>query len=95
MMKNITLAVDDELLARYRLLAAQHKSTVNAMVRRHMEEVTGAQEMRRDALERLAELSRRSEAYDEAHPLPDGGEEARFSRQETYSGRRFNWPRNN
>jgi hypothetical protein len=94
MMKNITLAVDDELLARYRLLAAQQKSTVNAMVRRHMEEATGAQAKRRNALERLADLSRKSEAYDQAHPVSED-EGARFSREDTYSGRRFDWPRSN
>jgi hypothetical protein len=94
MAKNITLTVDEDLLARYRLIAAEQNTSVNALVRRHMEEATGTAARRKQALARLQELSRQSEAYDRAHPVTDDDAGARFSREETYSGRRFRWPRN-
>jgi hypothetical protein len=89
MTKNITLTVDEGLLARFRLLAAQQRTSVNALIRKHMEEATGAAMKRTDALARLAELSLRSEAYDQAHPVQDEAEGAKFDRESTYAGRRF------
>ena len=91
-MKNLTLAIDDDLLASYRLLAAENRTTVNALVRKHMEEATGAAARRKAALDRLHELSLRSEAFDVANP-PAGSEPAGLSRAETYTGRRFELPR--
>ena len=38
-MKNITLAIDDEVLDRARLVATEKKTTVNAMVREFLTEV--------------------------------------------------------
>lgn len=92
MMKNLTMAIDEDLLARYRLFAAEQRSTVNALVRKHMEEATGARERRKAALERLTALSLQSEAFDAANPV-DGAFSARFSRGDTYTGRRFDLPR--
>ena len=89
MMKNITLTVEEGLLARFRLLAAGQRSSVNALVRKHMEEATGALASREQALARLAELSRQSEAYDEAHPVQNESDAAKFDREDTYAGRRF------
>jgi MoxR-like ATPase len=89
MTKNITLTVEEGLLARFRLLAAQQRTSVNALVRKHMEEATGVLATRENALARLAELSRQSEAYDEAHPVDDEAKAAKFDRETTYSGRRF------
>jgi predicted transcriptional regulator len=54
MTKNITLAVDDEVLARYRALASQQRSSVNAMIRKHMAETVGARsEEQKAAIERM------------------------------------------
>lgn len=89
MLKNITLTVDEGLLARFRLLAAEQRTSVNALVRKHMEEATGIKARRSEALDRLAELSRRSEAFDEANPVNDEAEGARFDRASTYAGPRF------
>jgi len=89
MMKNITLTVEEGLLARFRLLAAQQRTSVNALVRKHMEEATGALAAKTDALARLAELSRQSEAYDNAHPVENEADAAKFDRESTYTGRRF------
>lgn len=92
-MRNLTLAVDDEVLADYRLLAAEQRTTVNALVRKHMAEATGSAARRKAALERLAELSLASEAFDDAYPAVAPDQAARFSREETYTGRRFEGPR--
>lgn len=88
-MANITLAVDDQLLADYRLLAAEQRTTVNALVRKHMEDATGSAARRKAALQRLVEISRASEAYDAANPVADASDTGRFSRAEAYSGPRF------
>lgn len=92
-MQNITLAVDEQVLAGFRLLAAEQRTTVNALVRKHMAEATGSAARRKAALARLAELSFESETFDEANPSVDPDRAARFSREDTYSGCRFEWPR--
>lgn len=54
MAKNITLAVDEELLNRYRALAARQNSSVNALIRKHMAETVGARtEEQKAAIERM------------------------------------------
>src|SRR5271165_3503784 len=61
LMKNITLAVDEEVLNKVRAYAVEHKTTVNAIVRRHLEKIAGENDMRAEArrqLLRLAETSR-------------------------------------
>lgn len=62
MTKNITLAVDEDLLARYRVLAAERKTSVNALVRQHMAEAVGLEERRSKAIARMIELGQRSKA---------------------------------
>ena len=58
MAKNITLAIDEELLNEVRLYAVQHNTSVNALVR--------------TALESLAERIRRQESeWDELFRLAD------------------------
>lgn len=59
-MKNITLAVDDEVLEKVRIYAVEHKTTVNAIVRQHLERIAGENDKRAEArrqLRRLAEAS--------------------------------------
>lgn len=54
MTRNITLAVDDAVLDRYRAVAAQHGTSVNAMIREHMARTVGAKsEEQRAAVERM------------------------------------------
>ncbi|SFG34676.1 hypothetical protein SAMN05518801_11830 [Novosphingobium sp. CF614] len=54
MTKNITLAVDEEILARYRAEAVRLKTSVNALIRKHMEETVGARsEEQRAAIARM------------------------------------------
>jgi hypothetical protein len=53
MTRNLTLAVDDAVLDRYRTLAVQRKTSVNAMIREHMAQTVGASDA-----ERLAAVER-------------------------------------
>jgi hypothetical protein len=60
-MKNITLSVDEEVLASVRRQAAEQNSTVNALVREYLTSLA-AQEIRAStARKRLRELSNRSQ----------------------------------
>ena len=43
-MKNITLAIDEDVLERARIVAAEQKTTVNAMVREFLADVAGRDE---------------------------------------------------
>ncbi len=59
-MKNITLAMDDEVLDKVRAYAVEHKTTVNAIVRQHLEKLASENDRRAEArrnLKRLAESS--------------------------------------
>jgi hypothetical protein len=59
-MKNITLAVDDEVLDKARVVAAQRKTTVNALVREFLIEIATRDERRERARHELLELMRAS-----------------------------------
>lgn len=77
MTKNITLAIDENLLAKVRVLAAMKRTSVNEMVR--------------DYLQRLVEQEiEHDEAREELLKLMDESEgrmgDWRPSRKETYSG---------
>ncbi len=60
-MKNITFAVDEEVLDKVRVVAAQRKTTVNAMVREFLSEIAMRDEKREAARKRLLELMDKSE----------------------------------
>jgi hypothetical protein len=62
MTKNITLAVDEALLEQFRLHAAQRKTSVNALLRRHMEEAVGLEERRRSAIAGMLALGRETQS---------------------------------
>jgi len=59
-MKNITLSVDEDVLAAVRLSAAERKSSVNALVREYLTNIAAHQDRARRARARLRELSRQS-----------------------------------
>jgi len=58
--KNITLAIDDGVLDKVRVVAAQRKTTVNAMVRDFLAELAQSDERREQARAELLELMRTS-----------------------------------
>ncbi|MFO1187370.1 MAG: hypothetical protein U1E87_07930 [Alphaproteobacteria bacterium] len=83
-MKNITLSVEEEILRAARIYAAEHNTTVNALVRKHLSDLgtaTRAQlEARRAQVAReLGELSRNSTGR-----LPQGW---KWSREDVYRER--------
>jgi len=81
-MKNITLAIDEDVLERARLVAAeQKKTTVNAMVREFLADVAGRDERLEKAREGLRELMRNSKGRMRA--------DFKFDREETQSARVF------
>ena len=86
MTKNITLAVDEDVLASYRVLAAEQRSSVNALVRKHMEEATNVAERRRQARAWMVAKASENMANDK-----DTSERAnwRWKREDCYGGPRF------
>lgn len=73
---NLTITVDDDTLLRARQRALEERTSVNAVLRRHLEEYAGTLDRQRVALERFVELSRASTSRS------DGGE--RWTRDELY-----------
>lgn len=55
-MRNITLSIDDEILDKVRIVAAQKRTTVNAMVRNFLSEVAGRDEKQAEARKELLRL---------------------------------------
>ncbi len=77
MTKNLTLAIDEDLLDRARVLAAMRRTTVNAMVREFLERVVAEEREADEVTQELLKLSREgSWEMDDWRP----------SRDETYSG---------
>ncbi len=60
-MKNITLAIDDHVLERARVVAAQKRTTVNAMVREFLVEVSAREDTVAEARRQLLHLMDTSE----------------------------------
>jgi hypothetical protein len=72
-MPNLTLAIPEELLKQARKYALEHGTSVNALIRSYLENLTG----RRSSLDEAAdELLRMSETY--------GGRMDRWSREDLY-----------
>jgi hypothetical protein len=59
-MKNITLAIDEVVLERARLVAVEQKTTINAMVREFLADMAGRDERLERGREGLRELMRNS-----------------------------------
>ena len=77
MTKNITLAIDEDLLDKVRVLAAMRRTSVNAMVREFLAREVDAEKQKDATKEELLKLMEESEA-DFGDRLP--------TREETYSG---------
>lgn len=99
MAKNVTLAFDEEKLAQLRILAAKERTTVNALLRKHVDELLDIDGRRKKAREWMVAKGRENMARDAERAMArDHGEAVneetwRWSREETYSGPRFDWPR--
>lgn len=77
MPRNLTLSIDDELLARARVLAAMRRTSVNEMVRGFLSRIVEEEAREDEATEDLLRLARTSTGR-----MGDW----RPSREETYSG---------
>lgn len=75
-MKNITLTVEDEILDRARVVAAEKRTTINAMVREFLTEIATRDVKLSKARRELLELMDRSTG--------DMGPNWKWSREETY-----------
>jgi hypothetical protein len=60
-MKNITLSVDESVLAAVRRHAAEHNSTVNALVRDYLTNLAAHEDRANRARARLRRLSKQSQ----------------------------------
>jgi hypothetical protein len=78
-MTNITLAIDDELLASVRAFARANGTTLNALVRRELRQLVDADGRQEEARRRLIELAEESTA--------DMGKGFKFNRDEMYDAR--------
>ena len=94
-MANLTLAMNDEKLSRLRIYAAEKRTTVNALFRKHVDDLLDGDERRRAARERVRQMMNDNIARDEeraaARARGESVEEEtwRWNREETYSGPRF------
>ena len=61
-MKNVTLAVDDKVLRDARRIAAERSTSLNAMVREFLEDLTQRESSAREARQRIIELCLDSQA---------------------------------
>jgi len=75
-MKNITLAIEDEVLDKVRVVAAQKRTTVNALVREYLTELAGREEEIANARRELLELMETSEGR--------MGPDWKFSREDSH-----------
>jgi len=75
-MKNITLAVEEDVLEAARVYAAEHKTTVNALVRDYLSGLAQQKERGRRAMAELRKLSETTEAR--------LGKDYRFDRESLY-----------
>ncbi len=77
MTRNLTLAIDEALLDKVRVLAAMKRTSVNEMVRGFLTRLVEQEDEHDEATEALLKLARESQGR-----MGDW----KFSREETYSG---------
>jgi metal-responsive CopG/Arc/MetJ family transcriptional regulator len=61
-MKNVTIALDESLLREVRRIAADRSTTLNAMIRGFLQELTKRESGTMKARERIVELCRETQA---------------------------------
>jgi len=61
-MTNLTLTIDEDVLLRARIRALEQGTSVNAVVRRFLEEYADGDQRRAKAIEGFLEIARRSHA---------------------------------
>ena len=61
MTKNLTLAIDEDVLDRVRVIAAERKTTVNGLVRAYLEQVAAAEDKKGQLQRRMKSLRARTQ----------------------------------
>ena len=95
MTRNLTIAMDDEKLAQLRVYAAEKRTTVNALFRKHTDDLLDGDDRRQASRARIRQLMDENIARDaEKAAARARGEHVeeetwRWSREDTYSGPRF------
>lgn len=69
-MTNLTITVDEQTLKKARIRALEEGTSVNAVLREHLEAYAGVRRERQEAGRRLLELARNSRASSEGKGLP-------------------------
>jgi plasmid stability protein len=80
-MKNITLSIDEAVLEQARVYAAKHKTTVNRLVREHLQQLVQTDQRAEGAREALLRL------IDESPGRLGPG--WKWNREDAYEGRLF------
>jgi dsDNA-binding SOS-regulon protein len=94
-MANVTLSMGDEQLTRLRVYAAQNRTTVNAIFRKHADDLLDGDERRKKAREWMVSKIKENIARDEERAAArargeDIDEETwRWNREDCYTGSRF------
>ena len=81
MAKNITLAIDEDVLDKVRVYAARRQTTVNGMVREYLSRIANEDEWLAETRRELKELM--------ANSTGRLGPDYKWSREETYADRMF------
>ncbi len=61
-MTNLTLSIPDDTLARVRVYAAERKTTVNALIRKHMEDLVDTTARRQELIDEVLALGANTKA---------------------------------
>ena len=69
-MANLTITVDEETVKRARIRALEEGTSVNALVRRYLEDYAGVQREKLEAWRRIQELAKNSGAGSGGEGLP-------------------------
>lgn len=85
MNKNVTITVRGDLLASFRIVAAEKRTSVNALIRDFMEETTGLAKRRRQARAWMEAKGLENMANDD----PKGLDGWKWNREDCYTGPRF------
>lgn len=80
-MKNVTLAIDETVLAAARQYATKHNTTVNGLVRDYLTRLAAQEDRAANARRRLVELARES--------TWDPGADWKWNREEIYESRQL------
>ena len=85
MTRNLTLAVNEDLLASFCIVAVEKRTSVNALIREFMEESTGVAARRREARAWMAAKGAANMANDDL----TGTDGWSWNREDCYTGPRF------